>query len=142
MSTTSIVPRTWKRRIAGIISATLIAITGAAITGVAAPTPAHAATCTSYNYSYGGNGTCVSYIQTLLNWQPGIDLAVDGAYGNLTRQAVVARQTSWRYWDSSVVVDGIVGPRTWAYLCSPYYYGTGPAQSYPFAVARAAGCRV
>ncbi|MGY0539276.1 peptidoglycan-binding domain-containing protein [Nocardioides sp. YJ-D4] len=142
MSTTSIVPRTWKRRIAGIVSATLIAITGATVTSMAAPAPAQAATCTSYNYSYGGNGTCVRYIQTLLNWQPGIDLVVDGAYGNLTRQAVIARQTSWRYWDSSVVVDGIVGPRTWAYLCSPYYYGTGPAQSYPFAVARAAGCRV
>ncbi|MBB3090658.1 peptidoglycan-binding domain-containing protein [Nocardioides albus] len=95
---------------------------GVAITSVAAPTPAEAATCTSYNYSYGGNGTCVRCIRT--------------------RQAVVARQTSSRYWDSSVAVDGIVGPKTWAYLCSPYYYGTGPAKSYPYAAARAAGCRV
>ena len=142
MSPTSIVPRTWKRRVAGIVSASLVAITGTALAGVAAPTPAHAATCTSYNYSYGGNGTCVSYIQTLLNWQPGIDLVVDGSFGPRTRQAVIDRQTSWRYWDSSVVVDGIVGPRTWAYLCSPYYYGTGPAKSYPYTVARAAGCRV
>jgi peptidoglycan hydrolase-like protein with peptidoglycan-binding domain len=78
---------------------------------------ASAATCKSYAFRYGSSGTCVKYIQRILNGtipkQSG--LRVDGSYGPSTAN-VVRRFQSY----SHIASDGVVGPTTWKHLCSAY----------------------
>ena len=93
-----------------------------------------AATCTSYTYNRGATGTCVKYIQTILNgisldgvtscllsgtWQNGVvatdttnQLVVDGSFGPLTKDRVYTFQKS-----HCIKYDGSVGPQTWGKLC-------------------------
>ena len=66
-----------------------------------------AATCRSVTFGQGSSGTCVKYIQTIVNSFEG-GLAVDGQYGPKTANAVRLFQSRWH--DG---VDGIVGPQTW-----------------------------
>ena len=58
----------------------------------------------------GSRGAYVRSLQTMLN-QHGANLAVDGVFGPLTRQAVINFQRANR-----LIVDGIVGSQTWGSL--------------------------
>ena len=51
-------------------------------------------------------------IQTRLN-ETGAQLVVDGIYGNATRNAIAAFQGK-----NGLVVDGTMGPKTWAALAA------------------------
>lgn len=126
-------------RRAAIIGATVLVATSVVVgTGSAS-----AATCRSYLYSSGGNGTCVSYIQKLANHKlPYIGdrttIAVDGAFGPLTRAAIIRIQKKW-----GLVPDGIVGPKTWAALCSAGTVSPFAGQLFSASTATAAaraGC--
>ena len=58
----------------------------------------------------GDSGAAVTELQQLLNAK-GINIAVDGIFGDATRAAVVQFQQQ-----NGLVVDGIVGPQTWQAL--------------------------
>lgn len=58
----------------------------------------------------GDSGTAVTWLQQLLNTK-GINIAVDGIFGNVTRAAVVQFQKQ-----SGIATDGIVGAQTWQAL--------------------------
>lgn len=139
--------RNLPHRFALTLTAVVAAIAVASI-GIAAPAEA-AGKCVDYQYGYGGYSTCIGDIQQLLNWEriglsstyrhPTTDyvtLAVDNSFGSKTQKAVLAFQ---RYWGLSV--DGLVGPQTWRYLCSPEM-GPGIPPSFPLAAARNAGCNI
>jgi hypothetical protein len=59
----------------------------------------------------GARGIAVERLQRMLNNQTGSALAEDGIFGSLTEVVVRQFQTA-----RGLVVDGIVGPRTWAAL--------------------------
>jgi peptidoglycan hydrolase-like protein with peptidoglycan-binding domain len=124
-----------------IVSASALAVASAVSLGglTAGAEPAHAATkCISNTYSLGGQSTCIGYIQQMLNWwQKPNKIAVDNGFGPITRNAVIQYQRSW---SGQLSVDGIVGPKTWSYLCSPTLNPWGSGVGYPVAAARAAGC--
>jgi len=130
--------RTMRSRIALAGAALGLAIAGS-VGGVATAAPAQAAgQCVDYQYSAGGDGSCVANIQTLLNAFKvgGPQLEVDGQFGEQTRAAVVAFQTYW-----GMQVDGVVGAETWNILCGPQM-GPGPISWYPYDAARASGCTI
>lgn len=130
--------RTMRSRIALTGAALGLAIAGS-VGGVATAAPAQAAgQCVDYQYSAGGDGSCVANIQTLLNAFKvgGPQLEVDGQFGEQTRAAVVAFQTYW-----GMQVDGVVGAETWNILCGPQM-GPGPISWYPYDAARASGCNI
>jgi peptidoglycan hydrolase-like protein with peptidoglycan-binding domain len=58
----------------------------------------------------GDSGAAVTELQQLLNAK-GINIAVDGIFGNATRAAVVQFQKQ-----SGIATDGVVGPQTWQAL--------------------------
>ena len=75
---------------------------------------ANAATCTAYTYQQGGNGTCVKYIQQIVNASgTSGSITADGSFGPLTKTAVVKFQQN-----RGITADGIVGPNTWKKLCA------------------------
>lgn len=108
------------------------AVAAVALSSVAIPTSANAATtssasgCVTKTLRQGSTGTCVRYVQQILG-----NLTVDGIYGSATRANVLRYQNSL----SGMAVDGIVGPVTWRYICTPL---DGPSWS---SVQKAAGCR-
>jgi peptidoglycan hydrolase-like protein with peptidoglycan-binding domain/predicted secreted Zn-dependent protease len=59
---------------------------------------------------YGSQSPAVKILQHYLV-EAGADIAVDGIFGPITRQAVLAFQQ-----EAGLAVDGIVGPQTWASL--------------------------
>lgn len=70
--------------------------------------------CVAYNYSQGGNGTCVKYIQQIVNASAVTGyISTDGSFGPATKAAVIAFQRN-----RGITADGIVGPTTWKNLCS------------------------
>lgn len=79
----------------------------------------NAASCVSKTYKKGSSGTCVKYIQILMNYKAGkstpkaAKVTADGSYGAKTETAMKAFQ---KYW--GLTADGIVGKKTWASLCS------------------------
>ena len=95
---------------------------------------ASAASCTSGLYRKGSSGTCVKYIQQMLNgatangqsscllsgtWSNGVIardatnvISADGAFGSITDARTRAFQKS-----HCLTADGIVGSKTWASLC-------------------------
>ncbi|MFT4135490.1 peptidoglycan-binding domain-containing protein [Microbacterium sp.] len=131
--------RTAARRRIAMLGASLLIAAGV----VAGASPAYAASCRSYQYSYGGNGNCVKYIQILANHKlPYIadytKIAVDGQFGPKTRAGILRIQKKW-----GLVRDGIVGPKTWAALCSSGTvapYAGELFTSTEAAAARKAGC--
>lgn len=58
----------------------------------------------------GSRGTCVYYLQELL-MSHGMDLAVDGVFGSITKSNVLVIQKS-----AGLQPDGIVGNNTWSQL--------------------------
>jgi peptidoglycan hydrolase-like protein with peptidoglycan-binding domain len=68
------------------------------------------ATATDPVLRQGDSGAAVTKLQQLLNAK-GINIAVDGVFGNATRAAVVQFQQQ-----NGLVVDGIVGTQTWQAL--------------------------
>lgn len=67
-------------------------------------------TATDPTLRQGDSGAAVSELQQLLNAE-GINITVDGVFGNATRAAVVQFQQQ-----NGLVVDGIVGTQTWQAL--------------------------
>ena len=67
-------------------------------------------TATDPTLRQGDSGAAVSELQQLLNAK-GINITVDGVFGNATRAAVVQFQQQ-----NGHVVDGIVGTQTWQAL--------------------------
>ena len=67
-------------------------------------------TATDPTLRQGESGAAVSELQQLLNAK-GINITVDGVFGNATRAAVVQFQQQ-----NGLVVDGIVGTQTWQAL--------------------------
>ncbi|MGG6270177.1 peptidoglycan-binding domain-containing protein [Leptolyngbya sp. AN03gr2] len=67
-------------------------------------------TATDPTLRQGDSGVAVTELQQLLNAK-GINIAVDGAFGNATRAAVVQFQQQ-----NGIVADGIVGTQTWQAL--------------------------
>lgn len=59
----------------------------------------------------GSKGGYVKELQTILNYNFGAHLVVDGCYGPLTQIAVISFQKM-----RGLVADGICGPKTWAEL--------------------------
>ena len=58
----------------------------------------------------------VEYLQQLLNMKNDAGLDVDGDFGKLTRDAVIAYQRKLKKKDKEVLDDGVVGDQTWSYL--------------------------
>ncbi len=67
-------------------------------------------TATDPTLRQGDSGAAVSELQQLLNAK-GINITVDGVFGNATRAAVVQFQQQ-----NGLVADGIVGTQTWQAL--------------------------
>ena len=63
----------------------------------------------------GSKGGYVKELQTILNYNYGAHLVVDGIFGSLTQIAVISFQKL-----KGLVADGIVGPKTWAELKREY----------------------
>jgi zinc D-Ala-D-Ala carboxypeptidase len=105
-------------------------------------TQSHASTCNSLTFRQGSSGTCVRYIQQLVNWQNqhnsygSTQLTVDGSFGAKTKSAVIADQKQF-----GLAADGIVGKQTWSIICSPQM-GPGIPSDFPLSAARAAGCKI
>jgi len=67
-------------------------------------------TATDPTLRQGDSGAAVSELQQLLNAK-GINITVDGIFGDATRAAVVQFQKQ-----SGIATDGVVGPQTWQAL--------------------------
>ena len=81
----------------------------------------------TYNQvSYGSQGDDVKKLQELLNQQNNANLAVDGIFGDKTKQAVMNYQQA-----NGLDVDGIVGNNTWGALTKAQTT-TAPAQTPSF----------
>lgn len=123
---------TFRARLASLTAAVMIA--GGAV--MASAPSADAATCYQSMWRINSRGTCVKYIQQLVNYfgptKPA--LVVDGAFGPKTDAAVRALQRIF-----VLRVDGIVGPQTWNVICYPQA-GPGPIPGFPYSAAKAAGC--
>ena len=68
--------------------------------------------CVSSSYRRGSNGTCVKYIQELLNASGNAKVSVDSSFGPATETGIRAFQTARK-----IKIDGVVGPSTWSHLC-------------------------
>jgi len=112
-------------RSAALALATVLAVTSAPAVALAAPAPVAAQapdTATMPRVRRGSTGDAVVTLQRLLTergYRPG---AADGRFGPRTLGAVLAFQRA-----SGLVVDGIVGPRTWAALGKAGTTTTTPA---------------
>ena len=69
---------------------------------------------TSATLSVGSNGSLTRYLQRMLNVL-GYNIAVDGDFGDGTKNAVVSFQNKY-----GLAADGIVGSGTWSKLFSVY----------------------
>ena len=124
------------------LAALAIVVVGVAAFGTYMLVASHAATCKDYTWRSGKSGTCVKYIQQLVNWQNKnnptrpAQVVVDGSFGPMTKAAVIADQKQF-----SITADGIVGTQTWKYICSPQM-GPGIPSSFSLSAARAAGCNI
>ena len=107
---------------------------------------ANAATCRSYIYGYGGNGTCVKHVQTLLRgWHYSASqgyytryLTADGDFGPNTLAAVKKFQGAF-----GLKQDGIVGRYTWNKLCNPGFGGNGyDSWTKNWNASRRAACQI
>ncbi|NES79854.1 MULTISPECIES: peptidoglycan-binding protein [Okeania] len=101
-------------------------------------------TTTRATLTLGSTGEDVKYLQTVLNAiVANNSLVVDGIFGNLTKEAVIAFQK--RY---GLTADGIVGPQTWGLIdtgkiarATLYFGSTGEDVEYLQIWLKAAGFR-
>lgn len=111
----------WQRLAAATASAVLaaggmvVATTSPAQAGTAPGDVSIAAPC-GYNgghptLSTGSTGPAVSHAQCLLRMWGWTNVAQDGDFGPITRDAVMAAQDA-----CGIAVDGVVGPNTWRCL--------------------------
>ncbi len=95
------------------------------------------ATTTRPTLTLGSTGEDVKYLQTVLNAiVANNSLVVDGIFGNLTKEAVIAFQKQ----SVGLTADGIVGPQTWGvvdriarttlYRATLYFGSTGEDVEY------------
>ena len=76
--------------------------------------------CVQKSYKKGSKGTCVKYMQELLNYdyrivfpsQDVYDLTADGNFGSDTKTRVKAFQGA-----KHLTKSGVVGPKTWSQMC-------------------------
>lgn len=125
---------------------------------------AQAGSCTSRQFSFGSSGTCVSDIQTMIDFMEsggftqcpftgGSKLAIDGAYDSTTQAQVKVVQTWMNCYNkqegvaSSLTVDGSVDVPTWTDLCNFSYEfpknssnNTSPYSSASITAGKDAGC--
>lgn len=119
---------TRKNKMIGIVALLFIIVAGVSSFVLYQKNTADAASCDSYQFTYNSRGTCVKYIQNMLN---GITVVHKGKTRNgttlsstiLTSDGVFGSRTSTKVknfqgWYGTTK-DGIVGPKTWAGLC--YY---------------------
>lgn len=136
-------------RIFALLAATAVMVVALAAPAQAAPSRyATGKGCTANTYRQGSSGTCVAYIQAMLNgirsgYGVGSTLVVDGDFGSLT-----AKQTrSYQKWNH-LVADGVVGPKTWNELCfytgqvAFSYTSSTKAKQTAWKAAYSAGCWV
>ena len=105
------------------VAALAVVVVGLAAVGTYMLVQSHAATCVDYQYGYGGSGTCVKYIQQMLNGishqyagttnssgavMTSSQLTVDGQFGTATQSKVKTFQ-KWIF----LTADGVIGPKTW-----------------------------
>lgn len=119
---------TRQNKIIGVVTLFFVVVAGISGFVLYQKSVTDAASCDSYQFAYNSRGTCVRYIQNMLNGITvvhkgksrngttlnSIILSTDGVFGSRTSSKVKDFQ-GW-YGTSS---DGIVGPKTWAGLC--YY---------------------
>lgn len=114
----------------------LVFVVAAGVVGSYMALQSHAGTCYDYSWGRGNSGTCVKYIQQLVNYQYG-HLSTDGSFGPLTQSGVKTVQGNY-----GLTRDGIVGPHTWHVLCNPRYSLAPGDTTVAFAkLATAAGCK-
>lgn len=110
-------------------------------------THADAVKCTATSYTSGASGTCTQDIQEMLNganagksFSSTAPLITDGQFGPLT----LAKTKAFQQW-AKLANDGIVGPNTWATLCTNAGGGVPAASQNAIektgaAAAKSAGC--
>lgn len=118
-------------------------LAGALALGLVAshPSTVNAASgCTQYVFAKYSSGTCVKYIQIMLNNIPIVQpkLATDGLFGSKTQFAVKQYQSD-PWYEAGPPVDGIVGPKTWRSLCGMNIRFAQPG-GYAYNAAVSAGC--
>ncbi|MGZ6869403.1 MAG: L,D-transpeptidase family protein [Frankiaceae bacterium] len=94
-------------------SATSADATQAPAAVIATAVKAQAASCVETPLAPGARGNPVTYLQLLLNFGGYWQGDINGYYGELTKQAVMAVQGS-----HGLHVDGDMGPATWWALCA------------------------
>ena len=82
----------------------------------AAPALSAEQTCAKSTFGQGANGSCVTILQQKVNGclaaaGNSTRIATDGAFGQMTKNAVIACQQA-----NGIGADGIVGPQTWGVL--------------------------
>lgn len=119
---------TRRNKVIGVIALVFVVVAGVSGFVVYQKSVTDAASCDSYRFAYNSRGTCVKYIQNMLNGITVVHkgktrngttlsstiLTADGIFGSRTTSKVKNFQ-GW-YGTSA---DGIVGPKSWAGLC--YY---------------------
>lgn len=121
-----------KTRFAALLGAAAVLVASVAFATPASATPTEidywSSSCPT-SLTYGENDGCVAYLQDLLNTF-GFGLSVDGQFGSHTLSAVEWVQTKAHLHNSSVSVDGQVGPVTKTWIDNFYHntsYQTGPS---------------
>lgn len=105
-------------RLAAVVSAGAVVAAGIAFAAPASATPApinYSSSSCPTSLTYGEDDGCVVYLQQVLN-ELGFGLSVDGQFGSNTLAAVKWTQTKAHLQNSSVSVDGQVGPVTKSWI--------------------------
>lgn len=123
---------------------------------LSSPAQSYAANCRAGTFGNGNAGTCVTYIQRMLNgisYYYGGDtnatgdvmtssqLSTDGIFGSLT----VGKTKTFQRWTDHLTADGIVGPFTWDWLCmyaynGPFSHSSSAVLRSAYYAASSAGC--
>jgi len=112
-------PQTWgvllkKTSVSSTANVSQPAPTASSVSAPVAPTAS--SSCTNSALSQGANGSCVTQMQQKVNGclaaiGSATRIATDGAFGQMTKNAVIACQQA-----NGIGADGIVGPQTWGVL--------------------------
>ena len=112
-------PQTWgvllkKTSVSSTANVSQPAPSASSVSAPVAPTTS--SSCTNSALSQGANGSCVTQMQQKVNGclaaiGSATRIATDGAFGQMTKNAVIACQQA-----NGIGADGIVGPQTWGVL--------------------------